>query len=81
MAHRQLTKSPERRAAVRLRRLWQHQGKRGVARQLLAASDSWFTEGFDTTELQEAKVLLDEWSLSGVQSPCWRRASPPSCQR
>jgi hypothetical protein len=78
MAHRQLTKSPERRAAVSLRRLWQHQGKRGVAGQLLAATYRWFTEGVDTPDRQEAKVLLDEWSLSCFQSPCRRRASPPS---
>jgi predicted ATPase len=43
-----------------LRRLWQQQGKRAEARQLLAPVYGWFTEGFDTADLQEAKVLLDE---------------------
>ena len=43
-----------------LSRLWQQQGKREAARQLLAPIYSWFTEGFDTADLQEAKALLDE---------------------
>jgi predicted ATPase len=43
-----------------LSRLWQHQGKRDKARQLLAEIYGWFTEGFDTADLQEAKALLDE---------------------
>ena len=43
-----------------LSRLWQQQGKRQAARQLLAPIYSWFTEGFDTADLQEAKALLDE---------------------
>ena len=42
-----------------LSRLWQHQGKRATARQLLAPVYGWFTEGFDTTDLQESRVLLD----------------------
>ena len=42
-----------------LSRLWQQQGKRAEARQLLAPIYSWFTEGFDTPDLQEAKALLD----------------------
>ena len=42
-----------------LSRLWQQQGKRDAARQLLTDL-SWFTEGFDTADLQEAKALLDE---------------------
>jgi predicted ATPase len=46
---------------MRLSRLWQHQGKRAEAHALLAPIYSWFTEGFDTTDLQEAKALLDEW--------------------
>jgi predicted ATPase len=45
-----------------LSRLWQQQGKRDDARELLAPIYSWFTEGFDTADLQEAKALLDEWS-------------------
>jgi predicted ATPase len=42
-----------------LSRLWQRQGKRDEARELLAAVYGWFTEGFDTADLQEAKVLLE----------------------
>jgi len=41
-----------------LARLWQHQGKRAEARTLLAEIYSWFTEGFDTQDLREAKALL-----------------------
>jgi predicted ATPase len=43
-----------------LSRLWQEQGRRAEAHQLLAEIYSWFTEGFDTADLQEAKVLLEE---------------------
>ena len=43
-----------------LSRLWQHQGKRTEARQLLEGIYSWFTEGFDTAHLQEAKALLED---------------------
>jgi predicted ATPase len=59
VARRQEAKSLELRAAMSLSRLWQQQGKRAEARQLLAAVYGWFTEGFDTTDLQEAKALLD----------------------
>jgi predicted ATPase len=41
-------------------RLWRDQGKRNEARELLAPVYSWFTEGFDTLDLKEAKALLDE---------------------
>jgi predicted ATPase len=47
---------------VRLSRLWQQRGKRAEARELLGPIYGWFTEGFDTADLQEARVLLDEWS-------------------
>jgi predicted ATPase len=60
VARRQQAKSWELRAALSLSRLWQQQGKRAAARQLLAEVYGWFTEGFDTPDLQEAKVLLDE---------------------
>jgi predicted ATPase/class 3 adenylate cyclase len=60
VARRQGGKSLELRAAMSLSRLWQRQGKRDAARQLLAPVYSWFTEGFDTADLQEAKALLDE---------------------
>ena len=46
-----------------LSRLWQQQGKREDARQLLAEIYGWFTEGFDTADLQEAKALLAELGL------------------
>jgi predicted ATPase len=49
----------ELRAALCLARLRQHQGKRTAAYELLAPVYGWFTEGFDTADLQEAKVLLD----------------------
>jgi predicted ATPase len=55
-------KSLERRAAMSLSRLWQHQDRRDEARQLLAEVYGWFTEGFDTADLQEAKALLEELS-------------------
>jgi len=58
IARRQQAKSLELRAAVSLSRLWWHQGKRAEARGLLAPTYGWFTEGFDTPDLQEAKALL-----------------------
>ena len=60
IARRQQAKSLELRAAVGLSRLWQQQGKQGEARALLAPLYDWFTEGFDTPDLQEAKTLLEE---------------------
>jgi predicted ATPase len=60
VARRQEAKSWELRAAMSLSRLWQRQGKCAEARELLAPIYGWFTEGFDTADLQEAKVLLDE---------------------
>ena len=45
-----------------LSQLWQRQGKREEARQMLTESYGWFTEGFDTADLQEAKTLLEELS-------------------
>jgi predicted ATPase len=59
VARRQQAKAWELRAAMSLSRLWQQQGKRAEARELLAPVYSWFTEGFDTADLQEAKALLD----------------------
>jgi predicted ATPase len=59
IACRQQAKSLELRAAMSLVRLWQRQGKRTEARELLAPIYGWFTEGFDTIDLQEAKALLD----------------------
>jgi predicted ATPase len=60
VARRQEAKSLELRAAVSLARLWQQQGKRDEARELLAPIYSWFTEGFNTIDLQDAKALLEE---------------------
>ena len=62
VAHRQQAKALELRTAMSLGRLWQQQGKRAEARELLAPIYSWFTEGFDTPDLQEAKGLLEELS-------------------
>jgi predicted ATPase len=62
IARRQQAKSWELRAAMSLSRLWQQQGKRDEARQLLAEVYGWFTEGFHTPDLQEAKALLEELS-------------------
>jgi predicted ATPase/class 3 adenylate cyclase len=58
VARQQQAKSLELRAAMSLSRLWQQQGKRAEAHALLAPVYSWFTEGFDTADLQEAKTLL-----------------------
>jgi predicted ATPase len=60
VARRQSARSWELRATTSLARLWQQQGKRGEARQILAEIYGWFTEGFDTPDLQEARALLDE---------------------
>jgi predicted ATPase len=60
IAQNQQAKSWELRAATSLARLWQQQGKRQEAYDLLAPLYSWFTEGFDTADLTDAKVLLDE---------------------
>jgi predicted ATPase len=60
VAGRQQARCMELRAAMSLSRLWQHQGKREKARQLLAEVYSWFTEGFHTVDLREAQVLLEE---------------------
>jgi len=62
IARRQQAKSWELRAAMSLSCLWQRQGKRDAARELLAEVYCWFTEGFDTADLQEAKALLAEWT-------------------
>jgi predicted ATPase len=59
VARRQQAKSLELRAAMSLARLWQQQGKRAEARELLAPVYGWFTEGFDTADLKEAQALLD----------------------
>jgi predicted ATPase len=60
IARKQQAKSWELRAAMSKARLWRDQGKREEARDLLAPVYGWFTEGFDTLDLKEAKALLDE---------------------
>jgi predicted ATPase len=62
VARRQEAKALELRAAMSLSRLWQQQGKQAAARELLAPIYGWFTEGFDTADLQEAKALLETLS-------------------
>ena len=59
IARCQCAKSLELRATVSLGRLWQQQGKRCQARHMLTQVYSWFTEGLATTDLQDAKALLD----------------------
>jgi predicted ATPase len=58
-ARHQQAKSWELRAAMSLARLWREQGKRAQAHDLLAPVYGWFTEGFDTADLKDAKALLD----------------------
>jgi predicted ATPase len=62
VANQQQRKSNELRAATSMAWLWRDQGKRDEARELLAPVYGWFTEGFDTLDLKEAKALLDELS-------------------
>jgi predicted ATPase len=67
IARHQSAKSLELRATVSLSRLWQHKGKKAEARQMLAEVYNWFTEGFDTKDLQEAKALLDHLTQESVK--------------
>jgi predicted ATPase len=60
VARQQQAKSWELRAAMSMARLWRDQGKVQQARELLAPVYGWFTQGFDTLDLKEAKALLDE---------------------
>ena len=60
IARRQSAKSLELRAVMSLARLWQQQGKQHAARNMLSEIYGWFTEGFDTKDLQEARALLEE---------------------
>jgi predicted ATPase len=60
IARRQRAKSLELRAVISLSRLWQQQGKAAAAHKMLADIYGWFTEGFETADLKEAKALLDE---------------------
>ncbi len=69
IARRQEGKSLELRATVSLAQLWQQQGKKDQAHHMLADIYGWFTEGFDTIDLQQAKALLDELSAEDLVSP------------
>ncbi|MGE0822441.1 MAG: hypothetical protein AB7G75_11475 [Candidatus Binatia bacterium] len=62
IAQRQQAKSLELRAVMSLARLWQQQGKIAEAHRMLSEVYNWFTEGFDTKDLQEAQALLEELS-------------------
>jgi predicted ATPase len=63
VARKQQAKSWELRAAMSMARLWRDQGKRDEARELLAPVCGWFTEGFDTRDLKDARALLDELAV------------------
>src|SRR5262249_28155615 len=65
VARQQQAKSWELRAAMSLARLWRDHGKVQQARELLAPVYGWFTEGFDTHNLKEAKALLEELAAQG----------------
>ena len=69
VARCQGAKSLELRAVISLNRLWRQQGKKEHARQLLADVYSWFTEGFETKDLQEAKALLEEVGANSSAPP------------
>ena len=60
VARRQQAKSLELRATMSMARLWRDQGKRQQAHDLLAPVYGWFTEGFDTLDLKEARALLEQ---------------------
>jgi predicted ATPase len=66
IARQQQAKSWELRAAMSVARLWHDQGKVQQARDLLAPVYGWFTEGFDTLDLMEAKALLEELASKGL---------------
>jgi predicted ATPase len=68
VARAQQARSWELRAAMSLARLWRDQGKVSEALELLAPVYGWFTEGFDTRDLKEAKALLDELAASATSS-------------
>ena len=60
MARQQQARSWELRAAMSMAKLWRGQGQQQKAHDLLAPAYGWFTEGFDTLDLQDAKALLDD---------------------
>jgi predicted ATPase len=72
VAQAQCAKGWELRTTILTARLWCEQGKRTEARDLLAPMYSWFTEGFDTLDLKEAKALLDELNACWARTMCIR---------
>ena len=66
LAHEQLSKSLELRAAISLSRLWIQQDKKLAAHKLLTEIYGWFSEGFDTADLKEARALMDDLSQGGT---------------
>jgi predicted ATPase len=77
IAGRQHAKALELRAAMSLSRLWQQQGQHANARRLLAPMYGWFTEGFDTADLQEARALLQEPGVAHAEQDHDVRSSLP----
>ena len=73
IAHRQSAKSLELRAVMSLSRVWQQQGRKAEAQQMLAEIYGWFTEGFDTADLREAKALLEELEGQATRTPSEKR--------
>src|SRR5262249_18246205 len=73
IARKQQAKSLELRAVMSLSRLWQQQGKKEEARRMLAEIYGWFTEGFDTKDLQDAKALLQELGGGKARKPRGRK--------
>jgi predicted ATPase len=73
IARQQQAKSWELRAAMSLSRLWRDQGKERQARELLAPVYGWFTDGFDTRDLKEAKVLLEQLAAHLPGQPRYSR--------
>ena len=67
VARQQQAKSWELRAAMSMARLWRDQGKRDEARDLLAPVYGWFTEGFDTLDLKEARRCSTSWMRNGLR--------------
>jgi len=74
VARRQHARSWELRAAISLARLWQRQGRRREARELLSAVYGWFTEGFETADLRAASALLEE--LQAPDGSVYRPVGP-----
>jgi predicted ATPase len=83
VARQQQAKSWELRAAMSLSRLWRDQGKPQQARDLLAPVYGWFTEGFDTRDLKEAKALVDDLAQqtgSAANVAWWHLTDVPSAR-